>query len=136
MQVKTKKKTNLYIYGIMFLSIIFSILIGTLFFNATRNAILSIIEAILIFIPMTEIVTKVIQNILGKIVKPKIIPKMDLSKGIDKSNTTMVVIPTIIENRRKSKRTCRKARSFLSCKQIGKYILFYTRRLHVWKQRN
>lgn len=98
------------------MSTIFSILIGILFFNITKNLVLSIIETILIFIPMTEIVTKIIQNILGKIVKPKLIPKMDLSKGIDKSNTTMVVIPTIIEDREKSKRTYRKARSFLSCK--------------------
>lgn len=39
--------------------------------------ILAIIETILIFIPITEIVTKFIQNVLSKCVKPKLIPKMD-----------------------------------------------------------
>ena len=37
----------------------------------------AVIETILIFIPITEIVTKFIQNILSKCVKPKLIPKMD-----------------------------------------------------------
>ncbi len=111
-----KNRINIYIYGIYILSIILSILIGILLYNISKNLILSIIEAILIFIPISEIVIKVIQNILGKIVKPKLIPKMNLSKGIDKSNTTMVVIPSIIENRRKGKKASRKIRSFLSCK--------------------
>lgn len=61
---------------------------------------ISIVQALIIFIPITEIVTKIIQNILGKIIKPSLIPKMDFSlNGIGKDNTTMVVIPTIIENR-------------------------------------
>ena len=68
--------------------------------------LISVFLTLLIFIPITEIVLKIIQNILSKVVKPKIIPKMDFSQGIGKENTTMVVIPTIIEDRKKGKRTC------------------------------
>ncbi len=62
---------------------------------------------------MSEIVIKITQNILGKIVKPKLIPKMDLSKGVGKENSAMVTITTIIENRREGKKPCKKAGSIL-----------------------
>ena len=69
-QVKNRLKTNLYIYGIIVLSIILSVTVGLFF--AMQNVILGIAEAIIVFIPMTEILTKIIQNILSKCVKPKI----------------------------------------------------------------
>lgn len=59
--------------------------------------LISVIEAILVFIPVSEIVTKVIQNVLGKCVKPKLIPKMDFSDGIPKGYKTMIVIPSILK---------------------------------------
>ena len=47
---------------------------------------------------MTEIVTKIIQNILSKCVKPKLIPKMDFTKGVPKKFSTMIVIPSILKS--------------------------------------
>lgn len=47
---------------------------------------------------MTEIITKLIQNILSKCVKPKLIPKMDFTDGIPKKYATMIVIPSILKN--------------------------------------
>lgn len=73
-------KTNLYIYGIAFSTIIISILFGILLYKFSRNTVISILETILLFIPISEIITKLIQNILSKIVKPILIPKMDFSK--------------------------------------------------------
>jgi len=115
-QSKTEEKVKLYIYCKCLLSILLSIGTGLLFYVFSKNIVLSIVEAILIYIPMSEIVVNIIQNILGKTVKPTLIPKMDFSKGVSKENVAMIVIPTIIQSRRKSKRACRKARSFLSCK--------------------
>ena len=97
-KVKNKLKTNLYIYGIIVLSIILSATVGLFF--AMQNVILGIAEAIIVFIPMTEILTKIIQNILSKCIKPKLIPKMDFSKGIPKEYSTMIVIPSIVKSRR------------------------------------
>lgn len=115
-KIQIRNRINLYIYGTTILSIILSIFAGYLTYKYSKNISLGIIEGILIFIPITEIVIKIVQNILGKIVKPKLIPKMDLSKGIGKENETMVAITTIVEDRQKSTRTCRKIRGILSCK--------------------
>lgn len=93
-----------------------SALVGVSIYFTSKNILVSIVSGLLIFIPLTEIVTKIIQNILVKTVKPKLIPKMDLSKGIPKEDTTMVVIPTIIDSRKKGKRIGREIRSILSCK--------------------
>ena len=66
-----------------------------------KNIYVSMISFILFFIPATEIVNQVISYILSKIVKPKLIPKMDFLNGIDKENSTMVVIPTIVKSKEK-----------------------------------
>ena len=97
--ISTKAKTKIYIISIILLSIIIS------FFMASKlnvkNIYVSMISFILFFIPATEIVNQVISYILSKIVKPKLIPKMDFLNGIDKENSTMVVIPTIVKSKEK-----------------------------------
>ena len=72
-------KIKLYIYGISFVSIAISFLFGVLTYNFSKNITISIIETLIIFIPITEVIIKLIQNILGKIIKPTLIPKMDFS---------------------------------------------------------
>ncbi len=55
------------------------------------------------YIPISEfVVEQIIQYILSKYVKTKLIPKMDFLKGIANENATFVVIPTIIKDKRKS----------------------------------
>ena len=97
--ISTKAKTKIYIISIILLSIIIS------FFMVSKlnvkNIYVSMISFILFFIPATEIVNQVISYILSKIVKPKLIPKMDFLNGIDKENSTMVVIPTIVKSKEK-----------------------------------
>ena len=115
-ETETKQKVEIYILLVNVISAVLSILIGIFFSNITQSILFGVIQAILIFIPITEIVIKIIENILGKIIKPKFIPKMDLSKGITEENRTMVVIPTIIDNRRKSKKISKYIRSILSSK--------------------
>ena len=76
---QNNSKINVYIWGIIFVSVVISALCGIELYNYSKNIVISIIEAILIFIPVTEIVIKILQNILSKIVKPRLIPKMDFS---------------------------------------------------------
>ena len=71
--------SNLYIYSIEALSFIFSILFGRLLYYYTDSILLSMLEVLFIVIPISEITIKIIQNVLGKIVKPKLIPKMDFN---------------------------------------------------------
>ncbi len=105
---KVKFKTNLYIYGISLVSAFIAMWLGILVYTASHIAVLGIIEAILIYIPITEIITKLIQNILSKCVKPKLIPKMDFSKEVPKQYSTMIVIPSIIKSKEKVKELIQK----------------------------
>ena len=52
------------------------------------------------------------QYILGKIVKPTLIPKLDFQKGIPKEYATFVVIPTIIKSKEKVRELFRKLEVF------------------------
>ena len=97
--ISTKAKTKIYIISIILLSIIISLFMATK--SNVKNIYVSMISFILFFIPATEIVNQVISYILSKTVKPKLIPKIDFLNGIDKENSTMVVIPTIVKSKEK-----------------------------------
>lgn len=107
-KTKIKAKTNLYIYGIAVLSLLLlSLACMPIYILNEKSALLIVfilLEALFIFIPISEIVTKIIQNILSKCVKPKLIPKMDYSHGIPKEEKTMIVIPSILKTRRRCKK--------------------------------
>ena len=82
-------KSKLYVFSIYFFTILFTLLIATK----------SIILAILSFIPMQNVVTQFMQYLLSKIVKPKMLPKIDFGdKGIPEEYTTMCVIPVLLKN--------------------------------------
>ena len=106
--ISEKSKTIIYICFTTFITMIFSIIIGYLVNKMTNNIYLGFIGFILFLIPVSELVIQLIQYILSKIVKPKLIPKLDLTNGIDEENTTMVVIPTIIKSKEKVKELMRK----------------------------
>ena len=101
--INEKIKVKKYISIITLFSIILDITITTYLTIKlpTNNLVLSIISFILFLIPTSEIIINIIQEILNKIVKPKLIPKMDYKNEIPNENKTMVVIPTILENKEK-----------------------------------
>ena len=90
------KKVDLYIIGIFTLSIVISLVLAWEIDKQINNIILSIILGILLFIPVQVLVQQITQYILGKIVKPKLIPKLDFQNGIPEKYSTFVVIPTIL----------------------------------------
>ncbi len=94
---KIKQKINIYINTIVILSFIMSIILGILTYFASKSFVLAILEALLIFIPITEIITKLVQNVLSKCVKPKLIPKMDFSEELPEEYSTMIVIPNVLK---------------------------------------
>lgn len=53
--------------------------------------------------PIENTFVKIIQYFCSKLVKPKLIPKIDLQEGVPKEYTTMVVIPTILKSGEKVK---------------------------------
>lgn len=107
--ISEQTKAKIYILSIFIFTIILSLVIG----RAVTNSILKfIITTILLIIPISEFVNQTIQYILGKIIKPKLIPKMDFYDGIEAKNATFVVIPTIIKTKEKVQELFRKMETF------------------------
>ncbi len=99
--MKPKKiinKKNIYIANIILFTSIFDFLIS-FFMLKISNLAYSLITLFLLYIPISEIVIKIQHYILGKIVKPKLIPKLHFQDDIPKEYTTMVVIPTILDSK-------------------------------------
>ncbi len=110
--INEKEKTKIYITLIFVFSLVISFYLANILNKYINNSVILIISWILFFIPASEFVNQVISYILSKIVKPKLIPKLDFSKGIDKENSTMVVIPTIVNSKEKVKELLNKLEVF------------------------
>ena len=83
------------------LSILLSILLSYTVNLQIQSTLISVISFIIFLIPSSEVIIQIIQYVLNKVVKPKLIPKIDFSNGIDKEHSTFVVIPTILKNKEK-----------------------------------
>ena len=75
---KEKRSVSLYILSITIITILISVLIYYYVFKQT-NPLIGIIIFLLTIIPSSQIATDIVQYLLNKIVKPKLIPKMDFS---------------------------------------------------------
>ena len=106
--ISNKTKTRKYIFGIYLFTSILTILNGAYFYFKSKNLIISILTLIILYIPISEIVIQLINYILSKTVKPKLIPKLDFSKNLPKKYSTFVVIPTIINSADKVKELIKK----------------------------
>ena len=110
--LSNETKQKIYIITNWLLSIAFTIMISSILNIYIRNIGIFILNLFIFLIPVSEIVVQTVQYVLSKIVKPKPIPKIDFSKGIDKENTCMVIIPTIVKNKEKVKELMNKLEVF------------------------
>ena len=99
--VKQSTKKKVYILGISVLSVLLSLLCAIYMENYTENFLISLLIFVATLIPSQTIVVQLIQYILSKIIKPKILPKLDFKSGIPEEYSTMVIIPTIVKNKEK-----------------------------------
>ena len=90
-----KLRTKLYILLSALLTICISLILSYFLF---KNIVLGFI---LFLVPISEVVLQLMNRIYLRLYKCKPLPKMDFSKGIPKSNATVVVIPTICKNTKK-----------------------------------
>ena len=97
-----EQKSKEYLTVFFFLSILLTLSIS-IPIGMRYSIVWGFLVFIFSFIPCSEIVVQIIQWILGKVVKPKPIPKLDLSAGIPKEDTTMVIVPTILSSKEKVK---------------------------------
>ena len=96
-----KVKAKKYIFTIIVFTIVLALALSLLLNLKVKNIAITIISFLLFLIPSSEVAIQVLQSILSKTVKPKLIPKIDFSNGLNKENSTMVVIPTIVKDRKK-----------------------------------
>ena len=121
--ITKKRKVQYYIFGNILLSILISFGIGSLLNTKIQNIWLLLLNFIIFFIPASEVSTQIIQYLLSKIVKPKLIPKLDFSNGINKENKTMVVVPTILNSKEKVEELMKKLEVYYLANQ-SKNIYF------------
>ena len=99
---KIKNKEKLYISSIWIITILLTLIVSVSVYISSKNLLLSIILGILLILPFEQISVQIINYILGKVVKPKLVPKMDMQEnGVPEESSTFVVIPTIIKSKEK-----------------------------------
>ncbi len=95
--ISNDTKAKLYVFAIYLLTFVVTILL------ARVVGLLSIV----LFIPVQNAVTQIIQYFLSKVIKPKHIPRIDLH-DIDKENATMCAIPVALKSKEDVKEVFRK----------------------------
>ena len=90
-------KAALYIFALFSITLVLSILLSKFFIKPR------ILGVLVLFIPISQLISQILNEVLIQILPTTVIPKLDYSKGIPKESTTMVVIPTIVSNTKKIK---------------------------------
>lgn len=101
MRKTNKEKSAKYIGINCWLTTVLTVICGLYIYKKTNSLIYSVVIGTLTFIPISEIVIQLINYLLIKFVKPKIIPKLDFNEKIPEEYSTIVVIPTIINSKEK-----------------------------------
>ena len=94
-------KAKFYIAFITVLTIIISGVIACNYPQGIQNMWIKIATFFILIIPISELVIQIVQYVLSKIVKPKIIPKLDFYNGLPEKEATFVIIPTIVSSKEK-----------------------------------
>lgn len=98
------KKVAVYIGSIILGTIlVMSIFISLSLIN-DRNIFLwkYILAFIVLIVPCSEIVISILNWSINYLSTPRFVPKMELKDGIDEDNSTVVIIPTIINNKKRA----------------------------------
>ena len=88
---------------VMYVLVILGITAVTSYFLASHYTKYFILSFLMIFIPISQLVIQIVNELLNNNVPIRSIPKLDYSKGIPDESKTMVVIPTIVSDTKKVK---------------------------------
>jgi len=103
-----KFKTKLYISSFLSITIYIDFIISLIIYLKFKNLLLILFSSIFLFVPISEIVIRVMNYIMSKFKKPTLIPKMDFENNIPDDKKTIVVIPTILKSAEKVKEMMKK----------------------------
>ena len=90
-------KVAFYIISIVLITSIICMLLAHFFIKPR------VLGFIILFIPISQLVVQILNQLLTWIVPTRVLPKLDYSKGIPDESKTMVVIPTIVASTEKIK---------------------------------
>lgn len=105
-KVKKHVKNNIttfYVGTILILTVLLCLLVisRVMLINIGYHIYLYIIAFIAILVPCSEIVTSILNWSINYISTPRIIPKLSLKEGIPEEFTSIVVIPTLLNNEKR-----------------------------------
>ena len=99
--LKRNQVAKLYI-GLNFgLTFYIDFIISCMEYYYLKNILISVLMLVLLYIPISELVIRLINYILQKLKSPVLIPKLNLESDIPKELSTMIVIPTILNSKEK-----------------------------------
>lgn len=101
-RLNSKSKSRLYIALNLIIPIYFSFLMYVTLFRISSKIWISLMFAILFYIPISEIYLRIQNYLMGKLKAPSVIPKMNYEE-IPEDKATFVVIPTILKSKEKVK---------------------------------
>ncbi|NEZ46769.1 cyclic beta 1-2 glucan synthetase [Clostridium niameyense] len=98
-------KQGYYIATLVFLSLIFDgcILLSIHYGTNNYNILLMILEYLILLVPCSHIVISIINWSLNNLLHPSLIPKVHFGESIPEEYSTVVVIPTLINNKKRAK---------------------------------
>ncbi len=88
---------EIYIIGIEFLSLI-TVVALTLSLVRINAGLALVFGALLLTVPATQAAVEALNYLVTTVLRPRILPKMDFSKGVDDQFATIVAIPTLLIN--------------------------------------
>lgn len=99
-----KNYVNIYISSIIILALIIVLipLVYSLIKISNTSRVFTGIVAILSIIPASEIVIAIINSCISRFVSPARFPKLEFKEGIPQEFSTMVIVPTLIPNVRRT----------------------------------
>lgn len=96
-----QQKIQLAITILVITSLTISSLLGLYLYYQTQVIWQAVILTLLLWLPSSTIIVQTAQYLLGKFIKPTLIPKLDFEKGVPKEYATFVVVPTILNSEAK-----------------------------------
>lgn len=110
-ELSTEQKKSLYVITFFTITIAITLIIGVIMGQFIKP-IYAYLVMLALYLPITEMYLQVLNYILIKKVKPKIIPKINMLNGVDNNNKTFVIIPTIVNSKEKVESLLRKLEVF------------------------
>ncbi len=89
---------EIYIIGIEFLSLITVVSLMMSVVRTANGGWGLVFGALLLLLPATQAAVEAVNYLVTTVLRPRILPKLDFSKGVDAACATMVAIPTLLIN--------------------------------------